>query len=324
MARKRDRKKVSAKRRLKEHRQGFVSTTIRPAEGIQSFDVQKAGVKRLDFLSYECGPYNKFGDQGDLHYECTYIVHYNIGAGNNRFICPSLTLPDSKRTSCPICEFRSQNQNDPDFEKIVKALAPSERQLWLLIDAAEQEKGIQLWDFSWWNFGKMVDDAIDDADEGDNYEFFADPDDGMTLKIGFVEEPNPFGGKPFFKARSVEFKERTAKYDYDKLLAQMPCLDELLIIKSYEELEAEFQQKPPEPSKDEPQRRTQESKKEVSDEQEVDTSKPDPEPEEEKKPDKPAEEAAPWDSEEPKKEDTAPAATESEGGSSSEWEDWGE
>ena len=141
---------------------------------------------------------------------------------------------------CPICEFRSKLAKDPDAdEDQIRALAPKERQLFNVIDVNDRDKGVQLFEISYHLFGKTLDREIKNSDEDDKYENFAELKDGFTLKLGLEE--GHAGKASWFEVVSVNFKERKEDYDED-ILEKTTCLDDILIIKGYDELKEIFLQ----------------------------------------------------------------------------------
>ena len=229
------REKVSAKRRVTEHQSGYSSTSLLLPDGVSLYK-PKAGNRRIEILPYVVGDGNPFADPGTQYYERTYYVHRGIGPDNSSFVCPRKTAGKE----CFICDHRAKLAKDPKAdEEEIKALAPKERQLWNVYDYAETDKGVQLWDVSHHLFGKRLDTEIRNADEDDGFEFFADPDDGFTLRVAF--EDKSFAGNNFVEAASINFKARKGSLD-EELLEAAQCLDDLLTLKSYEDLKKVFLQ----------------------------------------------------------------------------------
>ncbi len=237
----RRRKVLSARKQAEEHKSGFDNTALAIPEGTSFFSVKKEGAIRLDIIPFvfqEGNPYAK-GDAGeDLHWERTYWVHRGVGADENSYCCLKKTFGKA----CPICDHRAKLVKDPDAdEDLVKDLAPKERQIWAVVDQSIEgkKKGIQIWDVSYHLFGKFLNEKIKMADDDDKYEYFADPEEGSTLKIGASEKS--FGGRTFFEFSNIEFKPRKEPLDA-KLLDACPCLDELPKEVGYRELKDIFLQ----------------------------------------------------------------------------------
>ncbi|GAF92316.1 unnamed protein product, partial [marine sediment metagenome] len=119
------------------------------------------------------------------------------------------------------------------------SLVPKERQLWLLRNRSERDKGVQLWNVSFHLFGKLLEKRVRARDDDESWDLFADPEEGSTLKVDFEKVTR--GGYTFMDASSIDFKQRKDPLD-DGLLESVPCLDELLIIPTYDELKKVFLQ----------------------------------------------------------------------------------
>lgn len=242
-----ERQRVSARKRAEEHKSGFSSKCYRIPDGVKSYSIKKEGVHRMDIIPYTVpeGVNNPFAEPGELHFERTYYTHRDIGPDGDMYPCLKKTFG----TACPICDHRASMLRDPDAdEELVKSLAPKERQLWNVFDPDDAEKGVQLWDCSFHLFGKQLDARVNNSDEDDGYEFFADPDDGLTLKVGFKEKT--FGGNTFCETETIDFKSRKAPLP-DELLEKAMILDSLLIKYDYDSLKQIFLQTRHEDDKDE-------------------------------------------------------------------------
>ena len=235
-SKKRERRKlkiVSAANRMAKHKGGgFERTATDLPEGVESFRPDKEGTYRLELIPYKVGKGNPYAKPGDYYYERTYYCHRGIGADQNTYICPSRTF--SKK--CPICEYRIKlDKSGEADEDTLQALAPKQRQLFAVFNHKEPDKGVQVWDVSYHNFGKHLDKKIRGADEEDRekYEQFYDPEDGYTLRVGATEES--MGKNTFLVFTDIEFRKREKELD-PALIDEAPCLDELLIEKGYDEL----------------------------------------------------------------------------------------
>ncbi|HEC65473.1 MAG TPA: hypothetical protein ENI23_09270, partial [bacterium] len=230
-------RRVSAQRRVETHKSGFERTTVTVSDDVQFFSLGKEGTKRIDIIPYTVGEGNPFADLGELHFERTFWTHRDIGAEQNSYVCPAKTA----KKKCPICEYRSSLQRDPNSDsELIKSLVPKERQLWNVIDLEESEKGVQLWEISFHLFGKRLDSEIENADEDDDYKYFADLKDGRTLKLGVVQKSIK-GGKPFCDVDTIGFKTRREDYN-ESILEDVHNLDEILNILDYDKLKDIFLQ----------------------------------------------------------------------------------
>ena len=201
---------ISAKRRLDSHTTGLDLTCHSVPEGMELFKIEKEGAVRLEIIPYRVpqGANNPFADPGNYWYERTFFNHPRIGVNGDSYIC----LAKTYGKPCPICEERTriarEEESNEATEKLIKSLQPKERQLWYVYDHAAPEKGVQLWEVSHHIFGKILDTQARSADPGDNWDLFADPDEGFTIKATFSEER--FGDIKFFKCTVVDFKKREA------------------------------------------------------------------------------------------------------------------
>lgn len=243
MASKRKKKKerrergAAARRRAEQHTSGYEPTAIMCPEGTDRFK-EKANTRkpyRLDIIPFRMKEKGLYADEGEVYYEKTFWVHW-LGDDIGSYICSAKQIG----VKCPICEWRAKMAKDIDAdEELIKSLSPKERQLFRVINLREKEKGIQLWEISFHNFGKQLDDRINSSDEEDRYREFYELDNGFTLKVGFSE--SSFGATKFPLTSSIDFKSREKDYDED-ILDQGPDLDECIIIKEYDELKAIFLQ----------------------------------------------------------------------------------
>ena len=286
----RERGKVSARKTAEDHKSGFQSKSIKIPDGVRLFIIKAEGVKRLEIIPYTVpeGSKNPNAEPGEMHFESTFWVHRDIGPDGDAYPCLKKTFGEA----CPICDFRAELLRDPDAdENQVKNLAPKERQLWNVYDLDDPAKGVQLWDISFHLFGKQLYARVNNSDEEDNYEFFADPDEGMTLKVGFKEES--FGGNAFFTTQTIDFKQRKEPLS-DEILDKASVLDSLINHYDYDELKAVFLQtstkksdeevrEPAKGSSDTPRKRPK-PEEEDDEEEEAPKKKTKPSDEEEERP----------------------------------------
>ena len=240
-SKKRKRKRVDSTRRQKEHKSDFGSTCYTLPEGMGRFKLKREEIKRVDIIPFEAKKGNPYADPGDLHYERTFFIHRGIGPNDNSYVCPAKTLDrHGKKGRCPICEERARMTKDPDAdEKLIKDLAPKERQLWLVYDHSNREEGVQLWDVSYHLFGRQLDREIKNADEDEDFGAFADPIDGSTLKLGVEEKSIPGSTNTFYCVETVGFKPRKSELDED-IYEDVASPDDMLSILGYDELKAIF------------------------------------------------------------------------------------
>lgn len=249
---KRKRERVSAQRRVAEHKVGGGGSKYLTLPDGFEFFTPKAERYRLDFMSFRVGENNPYADKGNAHYERTFWIHREIGPNNEWHLCSAKTLGKP----CPICEFRANMARDPDAdENTIKALSPKERQLFLVVNLDNPDATL-LWEYSFHLFGDSLDKKIKYADEEDEYEYFADPEEGKIVRVHFAASDK---GK-WLDVTDLEFRDRRKQYDSDKI-DEMPCLDDLLTATPYDELKALFLQIEPEDEDEEEEKSEKKTKK---------------------------------------------------------------
>lgn len=221
-----------------KHKGGWEGTYFKVPEGMSTFDTKEGGTFKIDIIPYVVGDGNPYADEGKVHYERTFFVHKGVGTGNegrgDTFCC----LRETFGEKCPVCthiaSLRREGRTD---DKVLKDMGPKERQLFLVIDRTTPEserKGIQLWDYSYHLFGKLLKSRIQKSDPDDNWRHFHRLDGGKTLKLDV--EKKAYQGANYSEVNAIDFKDRKAALP-ESLLDEAPCLDTLLIKKSYAELE---------------------------------------------------------------------------------------
>lgn len=232
------RKYASVKKWVEKQSTGFTSSYLKLPKGVSLFQ-PKEGVKYIDILPYQTGEGNPMAEPGSLYWERTFWVHRNIGPNQETFVCPAKVL----KKRCPICEARAKlmkNEPDEDEEQLAKDLLPKERQVFNVIDKKQADKGVMLWDMSFFTFGEVLQKELRDAEEDDGWDLFFTADQGFTLKVGFGEDS--FGKGSFLRADTVHFKKRAEQYEVEAILEQTHCLDDLLVILPYDKLKSIFLQ----------------------------------------------------------------------------------
>ncbi len=229
----REKRKIrSARDRAEKHVDGFSASSLSIPEGVSMFKLKK-GVMFIDIIPYVVGKGNPFADEGEIHYERTYFNHKNIGPNGDSFIC----LKKTQGKPCPVCEYRAKLASDPDSdEDTIKEMGPKERQLFNVIDLKDQDKGIQLFESSYHLFGRLIDEAIKEPDEeaeSEGWDKFHDPENGLTLKLTVVD--STFNGRTFQQVSRIDFRSRKKQYE-ESIIDDAHCLDEVLKIKSYDDL----------------------------------------------------------------------------------------
>jgi len=230
--RKERRKVLSAKEIAQKHGEDTFKSLVTIPEGVFQFKIKKAGVYRFDIIPFYAGEGNFAADVGAVTYEKTFFVHWT--PEGRMLICRKETA----KLRCPICEYKTKLNKDPDSDADeVESLRYKKRQIFNVIDLSEKEKGIQIFELSYHLFGKMLNSKVDNSDDEDGYDDFHHPETGYTVRVVFEEKT--LGKNTFYEATDIEFKTRKKQYDWE-IVDEAHCLDELLTIDSYEQVEEDF------------------------------------------------------------------------------------
>ena len=209
--------------------------------GVNVFSVDGAGGRVfLDILPYEVTDpkhpdFNKdldIASVGSLWYKRPYKLHRNVGASNDTAVCPT-----SIGKKCPICEYRAKRIKEQADKEETDAMKPSLRNLYVVVPIGDKkhEEKPSIFDISQFLFQNLLNEELSENPE---YEIFPDIEEGYTLKIRF--ESKTIGkSQPFAEADRIDFIDRENPYT-DTILKQVPNLDQVLIIMSYDELNAKF------------------------------------------------------------------------------------
>lgn len=239
------RERVSARHRSEQKDSNFYQYLMLP-EGVKQFEVKADGVYRLRFSSYRVTNGNPYAKPGSLYYERTFYTHRNVGPNQDVYLCPA----KNANQPCAICTYGNKayreaglirNQDEAKIAKTAaKAWYAKQRQLWWVLDLDNIRDGWQVWDYSSFLFGDILNERIKNSDpEDDGYEYFADPYDGMDLKVAFKEENG--GGYKFYETTSIDFKKWPKPMDMANVNA-MPSLDDMLKLELSETIRSLFLQ----------------------------------------------------------------------------------
>lgn len=168
---------------------------------------------------------------GELWYKRPFRIHRSIGSGNDSFVCPT-----SINKKCPICEYRTKRMKEGADKEETDALKASLRNLYVVIpiNHKELDEKPYIWDISQYLFQNLLNDELQ---ENSDYEVFPDLEEGYTLKIRFDEKS--IGKNKFNEASRIDFVKREEMYE-ESILDDIPDLDKVLKILSYQELERKF------------------------------------------------------------------------------------
>lgn len=207
-------------------------------KGLSVFKEEAGGRHYFDIIPYEVSKVyhpDRVDDTaapGTLWYKRPFKIHRNIGTAKDAVVCPT-----SFGKKCPICEHRALRVKEGADKKELDALKPSWRNLYLIIPLKDKkfEKKIHVWDISQAMFQDLLADEVNEKPEN---EIFPDIEEGKTLYVRF-DSKTIGSGRPFAEASRIDFEPRERLYK-ESILDEVPCLDDLLNLKTYKELEALF------------------------------------------------------------------------------------
>jgi len=231
---------ISSARTREQNKPSNTVGVVRVPQGIDLWRVEKPGMYQMVILPYRVpqGARHPYAKAGEMHYSRDYYIHRNFGpSGKDYAICPRLTagLP------CPICEAIKQQLASGEIDKdTAKRMNASHRTLynvWL-----PKENKVVIFDTSFYGFTEVLNAAVDAKVQIPGMEwadYFADPNEGSTLYVQYVESPLPSPGAKFYKAVSIDFVQHKEPLS-SEVLSQAAALDASLIIENYETLKARF------------------------------------------------------------------------------------
>lgn len=195
----------------------------------------------LDFFPYEVTMKNhpdrddddEIALPGELWYRLPFKAHRNVGSKSDSVVCLQ-----SFGKRCPICEYKiKRGKEGADKDELI-GLKASDRYLYVVnpLDSGKYEAGKpHVFDISHAMFQKLLDDELKEESVPED---FMDLADGVSLKVRFASKTIG-SSKPFAEATKITVVERKKAYK-ESILDQVPKLDELLHVLTYDELEAKF------------------------------------------------------------------------------------
>jgi hypothetical protein len=151
-----------------------------------------------------------------------------VGQGNLKVICPT-----SIGKKCPICEYQKKRFNEGAPKDETVPMYPQQRSLYIVIPDGEDD--IYVWDMS----NKMFQDMlIEELKDNPDNEIFPDLEEGKTLEIRLKWKTIGEKGKPFPEATNITFLDRDPYKA--SILDEVPDLDTILNVKSYDEIKNLF------------------------------------------------------------------------------------
>jgi hypothetical protein len=227
---------VNSYKKQKEAKSGFGYFNL--PKGVEMFKLpEDVRTFDLDFVPYKVtnerhldrNAEEGFAIAGSLWYRSPIKVHRNVGADNETVICPTTV-----GKKCPICEYRIKRIKEGADKEEFKLLYPQERSVYAIIPL---EKGFEQvpmpWDMSDFLFQETLMEEL--AENEDNENFFT-LENGKTvhLRLRWKE----ISKNKYPEVVSIDFEDREP-YD-DAVLEDVPNLDEMVKVLSYDEIFAKF------------------------------------------------------------------------------------
>ena len=219
------------------------SSYLNLPKGIKMYNAEE-GVRKisLDFLPYIVSDPNHpckdvKADRamvGNLWWRRPFKIHRNVGSDTDT---STVICPTSIGKKCPICDFQKKRFAEGAPKEETKELYPKPRNLYIVvpIDQKDYDETPHIWDMSQYMFQDIL---VEILEEDDTNEVFPSLEEGKTLDIRLKWDSIGERGKPFPAARDIRFEDREP-YD-EKILDEVPDLDKVLNVLSYEELTNKF------------------------------------------------------------------------------------
>ena len=248
---KKNKKKQSTRQKMKKallkrtkegsQRRGksFLSLFKPDLEGVR-FWRPKEGDHIIDIIPYEAGDMDPITKEGEVTYSLEFYIHRKVGPNEDQVV---LCLAETFAEKCPVCEHRKQLQKEGADEDIWKPLFAKQRNLYNIVcldSSKDEEKGVQVWEVAWFymekHLAKLAKGPMRRRKRGrsdiEPNIAFADPDEGRSVCFTIETE-----GRDYPEFSGHQFDERDYAIE-DEILDEAQCLDELLKIPTYEEVEA--------------------------------------------------------------------------------------
>lgn len=240
------------------------SFTVLSVSDDTPFFKPKKGWQTLDVIPYRVSVDNHLqAEKGDLWPRKIFGVHRNVGPEDKTYACPK----ETEGTPCPICEeyLKQKSKGDSDSE-ITKSLKPKRRELYNVVDldSKEDNETIKLYEGSYYNFGTLLDEEINDSEEGGMEETYGMLEGGATIAVKYREET--FAGRAYMEAAKMEFEKRD---DYGEEWANDAFdLDKAITVPSYDALYEAFWDTPKDSDNDDNDRESRRSRSRNQDKEE--------------------------------------------------------
>lgn len=185
------------------------------------------------------------------HYGYDIYVHYNIGPGNDQYLC----LEKMYGKPCPICEERKKAEAEGDAE-YAKKLTPTKRVVVYLIDREAEKDGVKIWSMPW-TLDRDISKIAVDKKTGELYEV-DNPDEGYDVSFEVT------GKKPKIEYTGLQIARRASELgneDWLEFAVKNP-ISEQLISSTYDHIKSVFAGKVEEAEKEDKKEDKKADKKE--------------------------------------------------------------
>lgn len=196
----------------------------------------------IDVIPYLAGTHDPNNKPDEPVYVLDLKVHRGVGAMEEIMVCP-----EQYGDPCPICEeMRKRSHQDLDFKTEIKPLKPGRRVMYNIVvrDGGDMEKkGVQVFEIAHWFMEKHLAKIAKDP-RGGGFTIFSDPDDGKSISF----ERSGVGATST-NYEGHRFLDRTEVITDEELEGAF-CLDDLIELKSYDEIYKAFHGEAPESDDD--------------------------------------------------------------------------
>ena len=131
-------------------------------DGMETF-TSPAGKHKIDIIPFIAGKNHPTEAEGNIIFTLSLRVHQGIGPGDKQYVCPSFTY----NKACPICEdLKARPDMDEDDRKALFAKSRNIFLIWDHTTPEEEEKGVQIWNSSFFLMKEKLDELQLDDDGG--------------------------------------------------------------------------------------------------------------------------------------------------------------
>jgi hypothetical protein len=138
---------------------------------------------KIDILPYIVGTNHPKEQEGAFDYLLDVWVHYGVGINEDAVVCMLKTYGKK----CAVCEWqkilREQEGADEDF---IKSLNPKRRAIYNIVcldNEVEKEKGVQVWDASFYLMERCLSPLTRQRDDDDENYYWCDLENGKSVRF---------------------------------------------------------------------------------------------------------------------------------------------